>query len=120
MSDAQELTAQEQAIADQEQALALLADMTIKNDATIQDLARQGMQITHDSLTSTRLAVLLDMVLGPLDGMNTPQPRLAYELQVHQKFTEMFAEVDKQVRLQKLTAGVNQAIQSNGNGGLIH
>lgn len=113
-----------------QQALALLHQMISKNDGDLQALAREGVQIAHDSLTSARLAMLLDMLLGPLgerDGTDVTTPeRLAYELQCQQRFTKMIEDVQQQVRLQRLTQGVNAnmpIIHGNGNangGGLIH
>lgn len=103
--------------AERAQGLLIVAQLQGENDAALQALAREGVQVHHDSLTSARLAILLDFVLGTLDDEKSP--RLAYELTCQQKFKEMIENVQTQVRMQKLTAGVNGAIPQNGNG-FIH
>jgi hypothetical protein len=109
-----------------DEAFAICLHLQQQNDAALQGLAREGVQVHHDSLTSARLAVLLDTVLGPLGKTadETTTPRVAYELMCQQRFAEMIEEVQKRIRLQRLTAGVNAAmptVQNNGNGsGLIH
>ncbi len=100
-------------------ALDLLKQLTAQNDGDLQSLAREGVQVMHDSITSVRVAVLLDTVLGPLTNDEaTTTGRLAYELLCQQRFAEMLENTKKQIRLQKLTMGVNanMPVIQNGNG----
>lgn len=108
-----------------DEAFALCQRLQQQNDAALQALAREGVQVHHDSLTSARLAVLLDTVMGPMGSAadKSTTPRVAYELMCQQRFADMIEEVQKRIRLQKLTAGVNAAmpvVQNNNGSGLIH
>ncbi len=72
------------------------------NDSALQSLAREGVQVQHDSLTSVRLAVLQELLLD--------EEQLAeYELRCQTKFKAMIEDVRVQINRQKLLAGVNGA-----------
>lgn len=77
--------------------------LRIANDAAVQRLAAQGYAVDRQDITHLHLAVLLDTVLGDMDGPR----RQAYELAVHTKLAGMLADVTTQIARAKLTQGIN-------------
>ena len=76
------------------------------NDTALQNLGKQGVRIDGGSLIGIRLVMLLDTVLGPADGDEVTEERLRYELACQDKFTDMIADIHKQVRTAQLLQGV--------------
>ncbi len=86
---------------------------TDTNNAALNELAKQGIQIDAQSITSIRLAALVDHILGDMDN---PQ-RLLHELHIQELLGEQIAAIRSQVARAKLTAGVAGA-QLPPQGGL--
>lgn len=98
--------------ADVETEIAAIEKLTADNQAKINELARNGVQIQHN----VPMAVLLDLLLGdPRTGtiqyVTGVNPRLAYERRVQELLAEQLdaatAQVMSQLRQQQLMAGVH-------------
>lgn len=76
------------------------------NDAALQELAQQGIQIDQSAITATRLAVLTEFLLGDMDDPR----RLRYEYRVQDRFSALIREVRGQVARARLLQGVNGVV----------
>lgn len=91
-----------------------------QNDAALQLLAQQGMQLAPGALLGIRMAVLLDAVFGPEVGPEVTRERMAYELACQQQFDAVISGMQKQLRLAILKQGIGQPsaivpVAQNGN-----
>lgn len=82
-----------------------LARLEALNNEKVRDLARQGQQLTQDSVTNVRLQVFVEYVLGDMGS----ETRLAYEIRVQERFRESLSELQSRITQQRLTQGVNGA-----------
>lgn len=82
-----------------------LAELEKLNEAKVQDLARQGQQLTQDSVTNVRLQILVEHLLGDTESAE----RLAYEIKVQETFREHLSAIQSQVTQARLLQGVNGA-----------
>lgn len=76
--------------------------LSAANDATLQQLAAQGMKIDQGNLTNVRLQLLTETLLGPL----TEPGRLAFEYRFHTTVAQALADLGAQVRKLRLMDGV--------------
>jgi hypothetical protein len=85
-------------------------DLTQVNQARMEQIQAQGVQIDGAMILNTRLNALCDMVLGPWDkpDVKPSLDRTAYELRVQQGFTKMLDHIDSQIARARLTQGVAQ------------
>lgn len=98
---------------DEQEAIRLLkqqvGDLQKENDAALNTMARQGVQVHPDSITRTMIAVLLDQVLGKKDGKEATLSRMLFEYEYQQRVQKMVADVQTQVNRQRLMAGVRES-----------
>lgn len=91
--------------------LAAMRDEALKaqaaNDEALAALARRGIQVDATAMTATRLAFLLNTLLGDFDGDHVTAARVQYELRVQERVTAMIAEINSQVARQMLLQGVS-------------
>lgn len=80
-----------------------LADAEAGTTATVQALARRGINLDQGGITAVRLTLLLDHMLGGLDSRS----RLEFEIAVQAAITLQLREVESQVSRARLLHGVN-------------
>jgi hypothetical protein len=73
------------------------------NDETIQALLRDGVSVSSESLMSTRVGIMCEVLFGDMD-----QPtRLDFEYRLQETYRAQLDQVRSQVLRAKLTQGVN-------------
>lgn len=95
------------------EALARVHELTAENDATLAELAKQGVQIS--GLGDVRVAVLCDFVLGTLD-VEHPQ-RIAFELGLQQAYRGQFLAAREQIEAQRARSVLLQGVNGMPPGG---
>lgn len=99
VQDAALLDALKGAFPTREQVDAAIAE----NNAAIERLARQGIQVGTDAMSAVRLAALCDHLLG---GMDDP-PRRTFEAMLQHRYAELLADAQSQLDRARLLQGVN-------------
>lgn len=82
--------------------------LTTENDAALAQLAAQGIKVDQGSLSTIRLNMLTEHLLGDLDDPR----RLEFEAGLQRKYAELIAGVRSQAMQARLLHGV----QLGGNG----
>lgn len=73
-----------------------------QNDATLRQLAAQGIGVDQVGILGLRLVMLTEHLLGDMDDPR----RLAFELELAQRYAEQFATASEQVARARLLQGV--------------
>jgi hypothetical protein len=79
--------------------------LRVANDETLQRLGQKGIQVGRGDILHMHLSVLLDTLFGDIDDPR----RQEYEVAVHTKLAEAFAEVEQQAARMTLLQGVQHA-----------
>lgn len=90
-----------------------------RSSQILQGFAVQGVQFDPAAIIHTRLAVLVEGLLGPHEGPDATRERAQYELDVQQHVAAMVERTAGQIRQAQIAAGVPRQNGHGPAGGLI-